>query len=116
MAHLLGGGCGAGGLGGLGGGVVLPCFGLLLDQFGPNQMPVVRAKVAAGDSAFCDPLDGNAVLWRHRAQPLNPLVNGSSSDIKKSRKARLPIHCITCGLYFIHAQTLALLSIKHKPR
>lgn len=54
----------------------------LLGQLWPDQVPVVRAKVAAGDSAVGDALDGDAVFWRDGTQAFNPLINGCGSHAK----------------------------------
>lgn len=48
--------------------------GLLFDKLRPDQVPVVRAQIAARYGAFGGALDRHTTLYRHGANPVHPLI------------------------------------------
>lgn len=62
---------------------------LVLDEFGPDELPVVWTEVLASHSTLGSGLDGNAVPGRNWSQTFEPLIYGRSSHAKLSRERSL---------------------------
>ena len=88
-----------------------------VDQIGPDQVPVVRAEVAAGDCTCRSTLDGGAILRRHRPRTVFPLLDHWRRYTKPPRQLGLASELVAGnldGVICIHAETLALLQLKLK--
>lgn len=93
MGHLLGGVTGVG-------------------QFGPDQVPVLRAQIAPTNSSGGGAFYGKAVLDRDWADTAAPLVHDGWRHINRLGKACLrtkPLAGQMNGFLVGHAQTLAVL-------
>ncbi len=76
-------------------------------QLGPDQVPVVRAKVSAGDGSFAEPLNGYAVLDRHRPSTRYPVVYRPSRDTEITRQLGLSSSRDTSNMHIGHRLNLA---------
>lgn len=78
-------------------------------EFGPDILPVIGAKVAAGYCAVGGSLDGNATLSSDRPTFGKPLIDESLAYAEKGGKRRLrhaPVREISCD---IHGRNIAML-------
>lgn len=71
---------------------------LIYCKLGPDQVPVVRAQVAAGDHSVGGALNGKAVLDWNRTRAASPLMHDGRRNSDSLCKGGLAPHGLTCGL------------------
>lgn len=84
------------------GGLAFWCREFVRHQLRPNQPPVVRAKVAAGNFAFRGDLDSRAALNRDRACSRYPLIDRGRRHIERIGQRALAAKYVTGFLDCVH--------------
>jgi hypothetical protein len=67
-------------------------------QLGPDQVPVIRAKIAACDNTAGSTLDSEAVLDWNRTRAASPLMHDGRRNSNSLCKGGLAPRRLTCGL------------------
>lgn len=71
-------------------------------QLGPDQPPVVRTEVTAGNSAVGGGFDGGAAFYRDRTDTGYPLIDGRRRYTKHSSECFLASNGVACFFDSVH--------------